>query len=235
MKTIQLIAGHGAGDPGATAVHGGMTYQEAAETRTLVEKLALALENFDAAARVYPTAQNAYRDVKFGDLALAGDFALEVHFNAFSPDGGDGRRKGTEVLLAPNAVPFAAAAAKKLSAAVAETLGVPDRGVKTQNLAVLSAAGKKGIPAVLLEVCFLDDADDWAAYQPRRDAVAAAVAQTLADLLGCAPKVTCSPWAKADCAWAAERGLFRGDGGSFRWHAPVTREELAAVLHRMNP
>ncbi|MEG1109009.1 MAG: S-layer homology domain-containing protein, partial [Oscillospiraceae bacterium] len=43
-----------------------------------------------------------------------------------------------------------------------------------------------------------------------------------------------SYWAAPDCAWAVENGLFKGDGnGNFRWHDTVTREELAALLHRL--
>ena len=39
-------------------------------------------------------------------------------------------------------------------------------------------------------------------------------------------------WAKSACTAAAARGIFQGSGGSFRWHEPVTREELAVVLAR---
>lgn len=43
-----------------------------------------------------------------------------------------------------------------------------------------------------------------------------------------------SDWAKAACGWAVEKGIFKGDGnGSFRWHEPVTREELAVLLNRL--
>lgn len=42
-----------------------------------------------------------------------------------------------------------------------------------------------------------------------------------------------SAWAKADCAWAAEKGIFKGDGTGFNWHGNVTREELAVILHRL--
>ena len=107
--------------------------------------------------------------------------------------------------------------------------------MKTQSLAVQRAAGDKGIPATLLEVCFLDDADDFTAYCLRRDETAKAVAQALCSALGVRKKASCSPWAEADCRWAVEKGLFRGDGDGFRWNAAVTREELAAVLHRLDP
>jgi len=44
-----------------------------------------------------------------------------------------------------------------------------------------------------------------------------------------------SEWAREDVEKAVELGLFVGNGnGDFRWQAPVTREELAAVLMRLN-
>lgn len=47
------------------------------------------------------------------------------------------------------------------------------------------------------------------------------------------PKDKASSWAEEACAWAVAQGLFRGDGqGNFRWQEPVTREELAVILHR---
>jgi len=43
----------------------------------------------------------------------------------------------------------------------------------------------------------------------------------------------CSPWAKDYTAWAKETGLFLSDGnGNYRWGAPITREELCAVMYR---
>ena len=40
-------------------------------------------------------------------------------------------------------------------------------------------------------------------------------------------------WAKAACDAAVRKGVFVGDGGDFRWHDPVTREELAVILGRL--
>ena len=41
-------------------------------------------------------------------------------------------------------------------------------------------------------------------------------------------------WSKADRDWAVQKGLFKGDkDGKLMWEAPVTREQLAAILHRM--
>lgn len=41
-------------------------------------------------------------------------------------------------------------------------------------------------------------------------------------------------WSKTDRDWAVKEGLFKGDkDGRFMWGSPVTREQLAAILHRM--
>jgi len=43
-----------------------------------------------------------------------------------------------------------------------------------------------------------------------------------------------SLWAEEATSWAVEQGIFQGDGqGNFRWKDPVTREELAVILHRL--
>lgn len=44
-----------------------------------------------------------------------------------------------------------------------------------------------------------------------------------------------SLWAEEACAWAVQQGIVKGDGqGNFRWHDPITREELAVMLYRIH-
>lgn len=44
-----------------------------------------------------------------------------------------------------------------------------------------------------------------------------------------------SSWFKADTEWAKSKGLFNGNTrGEYMWESPVTREQLAAILHRLN-
>lgn len=44
-----------------------------------------------------------------------------------------------------------------------------------------------------------------------------------------------SPWAQEAAIWAVRNKLFQGGGtDDFRWHEPITREELAVVLKRMS-
>lgn len=43
-----------------------------------------------------------------------------------------------------------------------------------------------------------------------------------------------SAWAEEATSWAVEQGLFQGDGqGDYQWQSPVTREQLAVILHRL--
>lgn len=43
-----------------------------------------------------------------------------------------------------------------------------------------------------------------------------------------------SAWSAADREWAIKNGIFAGDGtGQYQWQSFVTREQLAAIEHRM--
>ena len=63
---ILLIAGHGNGDPGATAKIGGTQYREADETRKMVSLLAPRLQVMGASVSIYNMAYNAYKDWENG-------------------------------------------------------------------------------------------------------------------------------------------------------------------------
>ena len=177
---LLLIAGHGAGDPGAVSG----AWQEAEETRRVAAAVAAALAG-RADVDLYPTARNAYADWKSGALdALARfaryDYVLELHFNAFRADAADGKCKGTELYT-----PAAACAADQAILRQVCALGFPNRGLKDGgHLAVISAACRSGTAAALLEVCFLDDPDDMALYAAAPERVARAVAAGIAEGFG---------------------------------------------------
>lgn len=100
------------------------------------------------------------------------DLDVSIHFNAAANDpSGDSKTTGTEVLVYSKttaAVPYATA----ICAAIA-ALGFKNRGVKERpNLAVLKNTKS---PALLVECCFVDDADDVALYDA--DKMAAAIVQ----------------------------------------------------------
>lgn len=97
------------------------------------------------------------------------DICIDIHFNSASS-----RVSGAEVLVPKNADLFEKDLARELSLAIASTLMIPNRGVKSE----LESARKKllfmTIPAktVLLEVCFMSNADDLAKYNNYKDLLA---------------------------------------------------------------
>ena len=170
---ILLISGHGAGDPGAIGTYNGKTYKEADLTREVVSAVAKKLKEC-ADVTVYDQKRNAYTDYKVGVLNKNAnftqyDFVLEVHFNAFKADSGDGRTKGVEI-FAKSGSSIEPAICKNIAA-----LGFTNRGVKSSGFAVINTARSKGVRAALLEVCFIDDADDMKLYLAKKEQVVDAI------------------------------------------------------------
>ena len=172
---ILLISGHGAGDPGATGTCNGVKYKEADLTREVVSALAATLKGY-AEVTVYDQTRNAYKDYCNGTLNSRAnfgnyDFVLEVHFNAWQADSGDGKNKGVEI-FAKSGSNIEGDIVKNIAA-----LGFTNRGVKSNSFAVINTARSKGTRAALLEVCFIDDADDMKLYLAKRNDIVLAIAK----------------------------------------------------------
>ena len=99
---------------------------------------------------------------------------ISIHFNAASKDTGDGKTKGVEVYVYSSSS-SAKAAAQRVCDNIA-ALGFKNRGVKVSTS--LYVLRKTVSPAMLIEVCFVDDADDADLYNKvGYKAVAQAIAQ----------------------------------------------------------
>lgn len=85
------------------------------------------------------------------------DLDVSLHFNACRMEKSDGKTKGVEVLVY-NKNGQAARYAEKIAKEIASSLGVTNRGVKGNKS--LYYLRKTKAPAILIEVCFVDDADD---------------------------------------------------------------------------
>lgn len=227
MLKVLLIAGHGAGDPGAVA----NGIQEADETRAIVSNLDTQLAGI-CNVDIYPTERNAYKDVKAGALAVKWsdyDYVLEVHFNASKASEPDDKTKGVEcfVTTSEGGISVEEAICKNIA-----SLGLTNRGVKRKNYDVIQAARSAGVSSALLEVCFLDDPDDMEIYQNNKAAVATAIAAGIVSGFGIqaqtsAPEPT-QPWYQEAMDWAKKYGLMDGT----RPLDNVTRAELATALWR---
>lgn len=176
---ILLISGHGAGDSGATAKINGVLYKEAEETIKIVELLNDKLMQY-ADVECYPFSRNAYKDACNGCLQVNFkdyDYVLEIHFNACVKDlKGNGKTTGTEIYVtrADNTT-----AVEQLIVNNVASIGLKNRGVRRANYSVINKAYKASAESALLEICFIDDADDMAVYLADRARVADAIANGL--------------------------------------------------------
>lgn len=102
------------------------------------------------------------------------DLDWSIHFNAASVIDGP---RGVEVLYYD-----AKDLSAKVSAAIAKSSGLKDRGAKQRTeLYFLKNTTK---PAILLEICFVDSKADVELYQKNFKAICAAIAEVLAAHLG---------------------------------------------------
>ena len=104
------------------------------------------------------------------------DLHISIHFNAGRDDRkGDGKTGGTEVLLTEN-ISDKGDIAKRICNQMAK-LGFTNRGVKISSS--LYFLNHTKAPAILVEVCFVDDRDDYMLYTSDRDAVAEAIVRAV--------------------------------------------------------
>jgi len=105
------------------------------------------------------------------------DLDVSIHFNACRQDEGDGKTKGVEVLVY-NKKGQVTKTAEAVAKEVATALGITNRGVKENK--GLYYLRKTKSPALLIEVCFVDDADDVKRYDP--DKAAEAIVKAIASV-----------------------------------------------------
>jgi N-acetylmuramoyl-L-alanine amidase len=104
---------------------------------------------------------------------LDADVFVSIHFNAFNC-----KATGTETLI--SSTPASLVLGHWIQQHVQAVLGLPNRGLKERpNLWVLRGTA---MPAVLVEVCFIDNNVDMACYEGKKEEVAAAIAN---GIVGC--------------------------------------------------
>lgn len=183
MLKVLIISGHGAGDNGACAKIGLKTYKEATETIDMAKRVRNQLNKYkNVQVDLYPTNRNAYEDIKNGNrqvnFALY-DYILEIHFNACVQDlNGNGKTTGTEIFV--TRLDESIATEELIVKNIAE-LGFKNRGVKKENFTVIYNAYQKcSVESALLELCFIDDADDMKIYVNNKKQIAKKIAKAIA-------------------------------------------------------
>lgn len=193
---ILLIAGHGAGDSGAV----GCGYKEADLTREMAKLIKPRLEKY-ATVAIADTSVNWFN--ARGSLPLSGvDYVLELHLNACVNDQkGNGITTGTEIFVTTREAGTGVEEniVKNISA-----LGLKNRGVKRKNFSVINYIKNRGISSALLELCFIDDADDMKIYSTKKNEIAEAITNGIVEGYGLAKS---GNDLKDDCKLLASKGI----------------------------
>lgn len=178
---ILLISGHGAGDSGAV----GCGFEESALTREAASILNGKLNAYDVTVTTYPTNRNAYQDNLNGAMQLAFtsyNLVIELHFNDYNKTA-----HGTECL-------YKAASIKPLAVKTADAIasfGFKDRGAKRRtDLANMNTCYRKGVSYILIETCFIDNAEDMKRYKTNLYAIWGKVAKTVCSYYGIKEKAS---------------------------------------------
>jgi N-acetylmuramoyl-L-alanine amidase len=175
-----IIAGHGGinangvQDVGAVNKHGVTELSKTEEMQALITK-----NMSDELVMQEPDMEALWKTVNsINATSAADDHALDIHFNA----AGDARATGTECFVFEGTSDKNRKLAQRLSVITAETLGIPNRGVKNEGASQHSRlAMVSGIrPAsILLEVCFITNERDMAQYEAHKEVLAQKIAQAL--------------------------------------------------------
>jgi N-acetylmuramoyl-L-alanine amidase len=174
---ILLIAGHGAGDPGACSNYG----VEATETRRVVEMLKAQFGAYNGVyVDVYPIERNAYVDIGAGALQVNFanyDYVLEVHFNSAT----NASATGVEIWVTPveTGITVEQAIVNKVS-----SLGYANRGVKREDFRVIRTVKNRGVSAALIETCFISNQGDMDRYNNNFVKVCNAIVEGVAEGYG---------------------------------------------------
>ena len=163
---VYIDAGHGGYDPGAS----GSGYQEYKLTAELAGKVGSYLQSYGIPSYVN-TKGNDYKLRHPEAKAMDCGAFVSIHFNA---SGGS----GTESYVhSANSAAGSRILQRSIHTRLVSALGLDDRRQKNAWFAVVSGP----LPSVLLEICFIDRPSDMSTYQSRKEAVAQAIAQGIAE------------------------------------------------------
>lgn len=171
MSRLLVVAGHGAGDPGACA-HG---YTEAERVRVLADRIkAIGGDS----VIVGDTSKNWYASNLFNSVDKSTfDFAIELHMDSASPSA-----RGGHVIIKQGFVP------DSYDSALAGFISgyFPGRSVSVSqrsDLQNMNVCAQRGINYRLLETCFISNAGDIAKFNADVDSVARGILKSLGIVL----------------------------------------------------
>jgi len=183
MKKIKKVTVHGGHNPSGRIACGASDFLDESKEDRYITKKVIKLLKKNGIKAVNCTVNNGtsqsdvlHRICAKCNAVTDADMHISIHFNSGRNDrAGDGRTWGTEVLLTQNAGDKGDIA-KRICNQMSK-LGFTNRGVKiSSNLYFLNHTKA---PAILVEVCFVDDMDDCMLYKADRMDVAEVIVQAL--------------------------------------------------------
>ena len=178
LKTLIIGAGHGGSDPGAS----GNGYVEsilAIESRNM---LVADLQKLGVNPLVDPDSNALAESLAFfKPFFKPGSVNIDIHWNASD----NPSATGTEVLISTTATPFEKQLGGKIAETIATTLGIKNRGLKTEldsarkYLAWMHQPGRNFI----IEMCFISNKADMDKYQGKKHELSVKMADILFDAI----------------------------------------------------
>jgi len=183
MKKIKKVTVHGGHNPSGKIACGASDFLDESREDRYITKKVIKLLRKNGIKAVNCTINNgtSQNDVLQKICAKCNavknaDLHISIHFNSGRADKkGDRKIGGTEVLLTEN-VSDKGDIAKRICRQM-EKLGFTNRGVKVNK--GLYFLNHTKAPAILAEVCFVDDKDDAVLYESSKDAVAKAIVKAV--------------------------------------------------------
>lgn len=167
-----LSAGHDNKDPGAVGIDGRKEADIAVEFRNIVSfylgqmKIKHVVDGLDK--------QNSPLSAAIKEARKHHDAALEFHCNAHD----NPKATGVEILCQANDKPMAT----QICAALAEIFGIVNRGVKPENAGQHHRLGFVQAGGMIVELFFITNAKDLAAYDAKKWVAGRRVAEILASV-----------------------------------------------------
>lgn len=180
--TINVHAGHNSTVPGARGLLDEVTEDRRVKDLVLDKLRSLGHTVYDCTDDAGTSQSANLANIVAKSNSHAADLDVSIHFNAGANNpGGNGKTTGTEVLVysgTSKATTYAAAICARIA-----DLGFQSRGIRERpDLYVLKHTKA---PALLVECCFVDDADDVALYNA--DAMATAIVQGITGQVSATP------------------------------------------------
>ena len=213
MAHLYIIAGHGAGDPGAC----GNGYQEAERVRALAQRI----KDFGGdGVTLHPFADNAYASKAIDRLMIPKDWQIcELHMDSASATA-----RGGHVLIKPGFAPDDYD--KALSSFISDMFPGRAETLRNQQLGNATRAAARGFGYRLLECCFISNAADVERFNACMDDLARGILGCFGIAAGDAPVQTPNP--PAESAPAPSTGGF--EGGTYRCTVNDLRVRAAPSL-----